>query len=200
MKAATPEERRKAAEKQPKPEPFAERCWKLAQERPNTREELFALCWAVMNAPASEPGKKALAILESGRLANCRSGRPPRGAASGADRPAIAALAPGRAGASACRGEPGTPGGRRTPHLGLQQLLGRRVARGAPHVRRGGQPHRRPVPRQPGHLQLLRVPGRAARKVPTLGHQVRAASPHDPGPGIAIVGSGARRCSRWRRS
>jgi RNA polymerase sigma-70 factor (ECF subfamily) len=68
MKADTPEQRRKAAVKQPKPEEFAERFWKLAQERPNTREELFALCWAVMNAPTSEPGKNALAVLENGRL------------------------------------------------------------------------------------------------------------------------------------
>ncbi len=75
MKARTPEEARKVtAEKQPKPEPFAERFWKLAQERPNTREELFALCWAVMNAPASEPGKKALAVLENGRLAGADVG------------------------------------------------------------------------------------------------------------------------------
>src|SRR5262249_49852985 len=75
MKAATPEERRKAsAEKEPRPEQFAGRFWKLAQERPNTREELFALCWVVLNAPTSEPGKKALAVLENGRLAGADVG------------------------------------------------------------------------------------------------------------------------------
>jgi RNA polymerase sigma factor (sigma-70 family) len=75
MKAVTPEERRKATvEKQPKPDQFAERFWKLAQDRPNTREELFALCWAVMNAPTTEAGKKALAVLENGRLAGADVG------------------------------------------------------------------------------------------------------------------------------
>ncbi len=75
MNAKTQKERVKAtAEKQPKPEQFAGRFWKLAQERPNTREELFALCWAVLNAPASEAGKKALAVLESGRLAGSDPG------------------------------------------------------------------------------------------------------------------------------
>jgi RNA polymerase sigma-70 factor (ECF subfamily) len=73
--AATPEERRKVSDqKQPKVEQFAGRFWKLAQERPNTREELFALCWAVMNAPASEPGMNALAVLENGRLSNADPG------------------------------------------------------------------------------------------------------------------------------
>jgi RNA polymerase sigma factor (sigma-70 family) len=75
MKARTGEEASKvAAEKQPKTEPFAERFWKLAQERPKTREELFALCWAVMNAPTTEAGKKALAVLENGRLAGADVG------------------------------------------------------------------------------------------------------------------------------
>ena len=75
MKAATPEARRKATEeKQPKVEPYAGRFWKLAEERPKSREALFALCWAVLNAPASESGKKALAILDEGRLADAEPG------------------------------------------------------------------------------------------------------------------------------
>ena len=61
------------AREQPKPEDFAARCLKLAQEKPGTREEVFALCWAAVNAPASEPGKKAFAILEGGRLAHADS-------------------------------------------------------------------------------------------------------------------------------
>jgi uncharacterized protein (TIGR03067 family) len=70
FEARTADERRKVhAEKRPKTEPFAERFLRLAQERPDTREELFALCWVVMNAPSSDPGKKALAVLENGRLA-----------------------------------------------------------------------------------------------------------------------------------
>ncbi len=75
FQARTAEARRKIqAEKQPKTEQFAGRFLKLAQERPKTREELFALCWAVVNAPASEPGKKALALLEEGRLADAQPG------------------------------------------------------------------------------------------------------------------------------
>jgi hypothetical protein len=75
FEARTADQRRKVhAEKRPKTEPFAERFLKLAQERPNTREELFALCWVVMNAPTSEPGKKALAVLENGRLAGADVG------------------------------------------------------------------------------------------------------------------------------
>ena len=61
------------AREQPKPEDFAAHCLKLAQEKPGTREEVFALCWAVANAPASEPGKKALAILDGGGLARADS-------------------------------------------------------------------------------------------------------------------------------
>ncbi len=65
---------RSAGTKQPKPEDlFAAACLKLAQEKPGTREEVFALCWAVANAPASEPGKKALAILDGGGLARADS-------------------------------------------------------------------------------------------------------------------------------
>jgi hypothetical protein len=75
FEARTADERQRVrAEKRPKTEPFAERFLKLAQERPDTREGLFALCWAVVNAPASEPGKKALAILEGGRLAKADPG------------------------------------------------------------------------------------------------------------------------------
>jgi RNA polymerase sigma-70 factor (ECF subfamily) len=65
---------RAADAKRPKTEVFADRFLKLAQDRPDTREGLFALCWAVMNAPASDPGKKALAILEGGRLARADPG------------------------------------------------------------------------------------------------------------------------------
>ncbi len=68
-KATTTDERRKANEKLPKPEAFAARFLKLAEEWPDTLEGLSSLCWAVGNAPSTEPGKKALAILEGGRLA-----------------------------------------------------------------------------------------------------------------------------------
>jgi thiol-disulfide isomerase/thioredoxin len=65
----TAEARRKvAAEKLPKPDAFAERCLDLARSQPGTPAELAALCWAVSNAPGSEPGKEAFAILKGGRL------------------------------------------------------------------------------------------------------------------------------------
>jgi RNA polymerase sigma factor (sigma-70 family) len=69
FQARTAEARQKVqAGKRPKTEQFAERFLRLAQDLPRTREELFALCWAAVNAPTSEPGKRALAILEEGRL------------------------------------------------------------------------------------------------------------------------------------
>jgi RNA polymerase sigma-70 factor (ECF subfamily) len=74
LKAKTTDERRKANEKLPKTGPYAARFLKLAEAMPDTREGLSSLCWAVGNAPSTEPGKKALAILEDGRLARADLG------------------------------------------------------------------------------------------------------------------------------
>jgi RNA polymerase sigma factor (sigma-70 family) len=71
LKANTAEERRKAmTELQPKPEAFATRNLKLVEQHPDSSLALSALCWAASNAPASESGKKALAMLADGRLKN----------------------------------------------------------------------------------------------------------------------------------
>lgn len=74
LKAKTTDERREANEKSPKPGPFAARFLKLAEAWPDTPEGLSALCWAVGNAPGTEQGKRALAILEGGRLARADLG------------------------------------------------------------------------------------------------------------------------------
>ena len=145
-----------------RPEQFAERFLKLAQERPRTREELFALCWAVVNAPASEPGKKALAILEGGRLADAEPGESVKALDAARTVAGIPALAAGPARAPAGRAEPGRPGV--LPELltwVCRNFYAERVARGAPALRRGRRPPRRSVRRQPGHPELLRVPGQA---------------------------------------
>jgi thiol-disulfide isomerase/thioredoxin len=60
--------RKLSAEKRPKPEAFAARCLELARLHPDTPTELAALCWAAGNAPASESGKEAFAILAGGRI------------------------------------------------------------------------------------------------------------------------------------
>ena len=60
--------RKLSAEKRSKPEAFAARCLELARLHPDTPAELAALCWAAGNAPASESGKEAFAILEGGRI------------------------------------------------------------------------------------------------------------------------------------
>ena len=165
MKAATPEARRKATEeKQPKVEPYAERFWKLAHERPNTREELFALCWAVMNAPASEAGKKALAILEGGRLAGSDPGDLRQ--ALHTARTDQQSLPSPLAGLVLQRAEANLE------HPDAAALLtwvcnnywANELPEEPRRVRRGGQPHRHQVSRQPRHLQLLRVPGGSAGK------------------------------------
>ena len=71
----TADERGKAqAKKRPDTDRFAGRFLELARARPGTREALFSLCWAVVNAPAGEPGKQALALLEDGRLAGSSPG------------------------------------------------------------------------------------------------------------------------------
>jgi uncharacterized protein (TIGR03067 family) len=48
---------------------LAERCVNLTTVYPDTSAALAALCWAVSAAPATEAGKKALALLEAGRMA-----------------------------------------------------------------------------------------------------------------------------------
>jgi thiol-disulfide isomerase/thioredoxin len=50
-------------------EPLAKRSLKLAEAYPDTPAGLAALCWAVSNAPLTEVGKKALAILKDSRIA-----------------------------------------------------------------------------------------------------------------------------------
>ena len=47
----------------------AERSLELAETQLETVDGLTALCWTVSNAPSTEPGKRALAILKDGRLA-----------------------------------------------------------------------------------------------------------------------------------
>ena len=63
------ERRRLAAEQSPNPEPYAMRCLELAEAQGDSALGLAALWWAACNAPKSDPGRKALAILESDRLA-----------------------------------------------------------------------------------------------------------------------------------
>jgi hypothetical protein len=71
--AKTADERRKLRDEiSLKMNSFAERCLKLAQASPDAAAELAALCWAARNAPTSEAGKKALAILKHGRIAQAR--------------------------------------------------------------------------------------------------------------------------------
>jgi uncharacterized protein (TIGR03067 family) len=75
QKVKTAAERRKVqAELAPKPQLFAERYLKLAETQPDGFVSLAALCWAAFNAPASEPGKRALALLEEGRIARADLG------------------------------------------------------------------------------------------------------------------------------
>ena len=201
FQARTDEARRKVrVEKQPKTELFAERFLKLAQERPGTREELFALCWAVVNAPASEPGKKALAILDEGRLAGAEPGELLKALERGADVAGILPLAAGPARAAVGRGQPGRSGGCRTPHLGLPELLPERMARGVPPLRRGRRPPRRSVRRQPGHPELLRVPGQCGRPQPEPGPSSTSGISARSSPGTAIDGCCAWRSSRWQPS
>jgi thiol-disulfide isomerase/thioredoxin len=70
-KAKTPDERQRVrAESEPNLELFAERSLKLAETQPDTLAGVTALCWVVGNAPTTEPGKKALAILKDGGLAH----------------------------------------------------------------------------------------------------------------------------------
>jgi hypothetical protein len=52
---------------------FTERCLELDRSQPDTPVDLFALCWASSNAPASAPGKEALGILKGVRLDNAES-------------------------------------------------------------------------------------------------------------------------------
>ena len=68
-KAKTAQERRLAAELKPMAEPFAVRCLSLAEMHAQSSVSLPALCWAVINAPTTDAGKKALARLTDGRLA-----------------------------------------------------------------------------------------------------------------------------------
>ncbi len=66
---------RKKAEELAKPfGPLAERCLRLAEAHPDTAGGLAALCLAAVNAPATEPGRKALAALQGGRLARAGLG------------------------------------------------------------------------------------------------------------------------------
>src|SRR5262249_7294550 len=74
-RAKTPDERQKVmAEKKPRPGPFAERCLKIAEASPDTPAALAALCWAVSNAPETNAGTRALAILQGGAIAHADPG------------------------------------------------------------------------------------------------------------------------------
>jgi RNA polymerase sigma-70 factor (ECF subfamily) len=66
-RAKTWDERQKLmAEKKPNPRPFADRYLKIAEASPGTPAALAALCWAVCNAPETDAGRGALAILQGG--------------------------------------------------------------------------------------------------------------------------------------
>lgn len=67
-RAKTSEERQAAGTVRPDPAEFAERFLRIAEADPGTRDELFSLCWASLNAPDSEPGKRATARLVAGRI------------------------------------------------------------------------------------------------------------------------------------
>ncbi len=67
-KAKTAEDRKLLSAKAPNRTAFADRYLKLADAHPGTREELSALCWASLNAPTSDAGKKATASLTGGRI------------------------------------------------------------------------------------------------------------------------------------
>ena len=49
---------------------FADRFLKFSETHPGTKEELAALCWASLNVPDSDAGKKATTILLGGKIAN----------------------------------------------------------------------------------------------------------------------------------
>jgi hypothetical protein len=67
--AKTNDERKRLAAAQfPNPEGFSKRCLGLAEAQGDTALGLAALWWAACNSPKTESGKKALVILESGRL------------------------------------------------------------------------------------------------------------------------------------
>jgi uncharacterized protein (TIGR03067 family) len=68
QKAETAEEHRQIkAEIAPKPAVFAEHYLRLAEANPDEFVGLIALCWCVLNAPASQSGVRALAILQAER-------------------------------------------------------------------------------------------------------------------------------------
>jgi hypothetical protein len=67
--AKTNDERTKIrAEKQPKPEPYAQRCLELAKAYPGTTAELSALCWAVIIAPGTQQARQAFEQLKTDKI------------------------------------------------------------------------------------------------------------------------------------
>lgn len=67
--AETAERRKVASAKAPSRADFAGRFLKLGEAYPGTKAELNALCWAALNAPASEPGQRAQwRLLLTGRI------------------------------------------------------------------------------------------------------------------------------------
>ncbi|APW60679.1 hypothetical protein [Paludisphaera borealis] len=61
--------RRIEAELKPQPALYAARLVDLAEARPDDRGALTGLCWAVVNAPETDAGRRALALLKDERIA-----------------------------------------------------------------------------------------------------------------------------------
>jgi peroxiredoxin len=60
--------RKELAKLRPDEEAFASRYLKLAEQYPDTQQELASLIWASLKATESEPGKKATKMLVEGRI------------------------------------------------------------------------------------------------------------------------------------
>jgi RNA polymerase sigma-70 factor (ECF subfamily) len=74
-RAKTFDQRRQLeADKRAKAGPLAERCLKLAAAYPDRQAALGALFWAAGNAPDTDAGRQALALLRGGRIARAEPG------------------------------------------------------------------------------------------------------------------------------
>jgi thiol-disulfide isomerase/thioredoxin len=67
-RAATMEEKAAASKAKPDLISFGERFLRLAADHPGSQIELDALCWVALNATSTEPGCKAIEILQRGRI------------------------------------------------------------------------------------------------------------------------------------